>query len=145
VRERKDNPPTRRPTLVVYLIGNVRDVESVQRAMAQTSELGPVEAEGENGVRGHVVSGDRRFLDTFDANQPRFRADIDGLRELVGADANLQERVRRVDALYAHWLRFARDTIAMRQSDVSAAATKVTGGEGKQLTDGDTRRIEGRD
>ncbi|HWI83001.1 response regulator [Ramlibacter sp.] len=121
--------------LVVYLLGNLRAVEQVQRSLAQTSELGRLAAEGETGMRGFVISGDRRFLEAYDQALPRFRAELEGLRQLLGEDTSQEPRLRRVAALYAEWLRFAQDTITLRGTDPAAAAERVARGDGKRLAD----------
>ncbi|HEY0885885.1 MAG TPA: response regulator, partial [Ramlibacter sp.] len=129
--------------LVVYLLGNLRAVEDVQRAMSQTSELGRLTAESENGMRGFVLTGDRRFLDTFDVSMPRFAAELEALRGILDDEASLQ-RLRRVQALHAQWRQFAREMLDLRRADNAPAATqRLAAGEGKRLTDAIRAEFDG--
>ena len=129
--------------LVVYLLANLRAVEDVQRAMSQTAELGRLTAESENGMRGYVLTGDRRFLDTFDVAMPRFGAELEGLRKLVDDEASRQ-RLQRVQILHGQWQKFAQEMLALRRADDAAAATqRLAAGEGKRLTDAIRAEFDG--
>jgi CheY-like chemotaxis protein len=129
--------------LVVYLLGNLRAVEDVQRAVSQTSELGRLTAESENGMRGYVLTGDRRFLDTFDVAMPRFAAELEDLRNLLQDEPNRQ-RLRRVQTLHAQWQKFAQEMLLLRRADDTSAATqRLAAGEGKRLTDAIRAEFDG--
>ena len=129
--------------LVVYLLGNLRAVEDVQRALSQTSELGRLTAESENGMRGYVLTGDRRFLDTFDVAMPRFAAELEDLRNLLEDEPNRQ-RLRRVQTLHAQWQKFAQEMLLLRRADNTPAATqRLAAGEGKRLTDAIRAEFDG--
>ncbi|NKE65470.1 response regulator [Ramlibacter sp. RBP-2] len=129
--------------LVVYLLGNLRAVEDVQRAVSQTSELGRLTAESENGMRGYVLTGDRRFLDTFDVAMPRFGAELEALRNLLEDEASRQ-RLQRVQTLHAQWQKFAQEMLALRRADNTPAATqRLAAGEGKRLTDAIRAEFDG--
>ncbi len=121
--------------LVVYLLGNLRAVDDVQRAMAQTTELGRLTAESENGLRGYVMTGDSRFLDTFDVSMPRFRTELDGLRERLD-DESSRQRLQRVETLHGQWQKLAQEMLALRRGNRTEEATqRLAAGEGKRLTD----------
>ena len=122
--------------VVLYLIGSLRAAERAQEVITHAAELGRLTAESENGVRGFVITGDPRFMDTYEVAQPQFAAQVETLQRLVGADAAQAERLRRVQAEYTQWVKeFARATIDLRQRDAAAATQTVMTGRGKRLTD----------
>jgi CheY-like chemotaxis protein/CHASE3 domain sensor protein len=121
--------------VVMYLLDSMRAIGETQRVIGHTVELGRLAAEGENGLRGYVITGDARFMDTYDVAQPLFKAELEGLEQAHSSTPGLPDRLRRIQAEYGQWAAFARDTAELRRQDPGAATERIASGQGKRLTD----------
>ena len=69
---------------------------SVVLITGSSSGFGRLTAESENGMRGYVLTGDRRFLDTFDVAMPRFGAELESLRNDAAARDEADLRLGKI-------------------------------------------------
>ncbi|HEU5037395.1 MAG TPA: SpoIIE family protein phosphatase [Nocardioides sp.] len=89
----------------------------------------------ETGERGYILTGDRDFLDPYDAAAPRIERNLALLREQLSPAARAEVDV--MTAAHAAWLEVAeRELAAVRAGDRGEAIELVASGEGKRLFDG---------
>jgi PAS domain S-box-containing protein len=89
----------------------------------------------ESGQRGYIISGDTSFLEPYHSGAAVIRQDINDLKKLVADNPVQSKRVDVIDSLVERKLKFAFNTIAMRQSSVDSAIEGVSTLEGKILMD----------
>jgi CheY-like chemotaxis protein/CHASE3 domain sensor protein len=119
--------------VVLFLLGALRDVEESQRVLASSGQLARISAEGRASMRGFVITGDQRFLDTFDAAVPQFRAELEHLKTILVQAPSQRVRLDKISELYTQWLAFAKETAVLHSQNPAAAAQRVIAGEGERL------------
>jgi hypothetical protein len=121
-------------------IADLREAShSVDRALMvreATEILVSLLKDAETGQRGFVITGDRRYLDPYDAAQASLPQHLDQIRGLMAEIPRQQASLVTLEGLIRHKLGELRDTIAARErSGFEAAARMVATGQGKQVMD----------
>jgi methyl-accepting chemotaxis protein len=102
-------------------------------------------ADQESGVRGFLLTGDEKFLESYRSGEKSYQAGLARARQLIGADRGLQGRLNAVDVFAQSW-RYdiaERDIALMAQPDGrEQVRALVANGGGKITMDGLLDRIE---
>jgi PAS domain S-box-containing protein len=87
----------------------------------------------ETGLRGYLLTGDAKFLDSYSQSEPNVATTFDKLDRLI-SDAVQENKLRRMRRQFDQWHAFARRTIALRQSGGPYQSIELNL-EGKALMD----------
>jgi len=113
--------------------------QSVDRALIvreATELLLSLLKDAETGQRGFLITGDRRYLEPYDAAQASMLEHLDGIRGLTAEIPRQQASLVTLEGLIRHKIDELRDTIATRErGGFEAAARMVATGHGKQVMD----------
>jgi PAS domain S-box-containing protein len=113
--------------------------ESVDRALMireATGLLLSLVKDAETGQRGFVITGDRRYLEPYDAALAAVPQHLERLRGLTAEIPRQQASLATLEGLIRRELAELRDTIATRErGGFEAAARMVATGQGKQVMD----------
>ena len=102
-------------------------------------ELGGVYSsllDAERGVRGFVITNDKKFLQPFDTAKTNLPAQFDQLVELANNDPDLLKGINNLRGQAALSLNWQQNIIDARSYTFDKAATLMTEGDGKGIMDG---------
>lgn len=120
--------------IVAYLVSVLNWVEHSQEVIGKANEINKLVADMEAGMRGYVISGDQSFLNPYTVSKPKVDVEMDALLHLVSDNPAQTERLQRVRAANAEWLKFTSEMIEGRRAGRDVVET-IKGGRGKVLTD----------
>lgn len=129
-------------SLIAYLLDQIDWVEHTDRVINNAHETQKLAVDMESGVRGYLLSGDDRYLDTYELARVRVPENIKALQALVSDNISQVDRLQRIGALQAAWADRAQRIIEIRRSNGDVESI-LRMGKGKQL--GDEMRSEFRD
>lgn len=97
----------------------------------------------ETGTRGYVLTGEERFLETFEAGARSVETAFQRLRELTADNAAAQRRLDRIEPLLRERLAGLADTVVLRRDHGGpAAAERVRAGSRTGLGDSIQAAVE---
>ncbi|RYZ01640.1 MAG: two-component system sensor histidine kinase/response regulator, partial [Comamonadaceae bacterium] len=114
----------------------MRWVEHSDQVLARSYAIQKLDLELESSVRGFLLGGDERFLETFDRTRVGLASEVDSLRNLVADNPDQVRRIDQIRALQQQWNVLADERIAQRRANATGNATSTQAGRGKQLKDG---------
>jgi PAS domain S-box-containing protein len=98
---------------ILTLTGSLRQVDHTDQVISYARQAGRNMADMESSARGFELTGDDRFLKTFQTAQSQLPANIDGLAQLTGDSSAQQARIRDVRGLEGEWIQWANHEIAI--------------------------------
>lgn len=120
--------------LLSYLMNVIGWVDHTDRVINNANEAVKLSVDMETGMRGFLLTGDEHFLDPYEVAKPRIKAELEGLKGLVGDNPQQVDRLNRLEALQDAWNQFGSEMIAMRRQNLDFRSA-VQAGRGKRLTD----------
>ena len=84
------------------------------RSKRNSKTFSPHTSNAETGQRGFIITGEERYLESYDAGIARIQQDIDALARLI-RDASQQETLQEVRKLSDAKLAELRETIRLRK------------------------------
>ncbi|MES2184918.1 MAG: response regulator [Pseudomonadota bacterium] len=121
--------------LMLYLLNALSWVEHTDRTIGEAHQLQALNADMESGMRGFLINGDERFLDSYEIARSRFPGEIAALKDTVGDNPPQVERLGRIASLQNSWLDYSKDIIALRRTNSGTYQQAVGSGKGKRFTD----------
>ena len=92
--------------------------------------------DAETGQRGYIITGDRSYLDPYQAALARVRNDLENLRQMAESGSIEKHSLNRLNSLVAAKLTELKSRIDIRdQQGMDAAVAAVKEGSGKQSMD----------
>lgn len=126
-------------SLIAYLLDQIDWVEHTDRVINNAHETQKLAVDMESGVRGYLLSGDDRYLETYEVARVRVPENIKALQALVSDNITQVDRLQRIGALQTAWADRAQRIIDIRRSNGDVESI-LRMGKGKQL--GDEMRAE---
>jgi CheY-like chemotaxis protein/CHASE3 domain sensor protein len=121
-------------TLLLYLMEAMRWVERSDLVLARAYAVQKLDLELESSVRGYLLTGDERFLETLDRNRSDLRGEVERLKGQVADNPQQVQRLERIQALQSQWGAVADERVAAKRSQANYdPATRAS--QGKQLKD----------
>ncbi|MDQ6681220.1 MAG: response regulator [Pseudomonadota bacterium] len=120
--------------LILYLLTTLNLVEHTQRVIGKATEVSKLGVDLETGMRGFLLTGDDKFLASYEVGKPKMTAGMASLAEMVGQNPVQVDRLKRIGALQTEWVRFAQQAIELRRSN-GGYVELVRSERGKQLFD----------
>ncbi len=121
-------------SIVAYLVSVLNWVEHSQEVIGKANEVSRLVADMEAGMRGYIISGDQSFLNPYTVSKPKVDVEMDALLKLVSDNPTQTDRLSRVRAANAEWLKFTTEIIEGRRAGRDVVET-IKSGRGKVLTD----------
>ena len=111
------------------------------QVLAELEELISQIKDAETGQRGYVITGDKRYLEPYNAAIKILEQDLNNIRSLTADNHNQQRRVDALEPLVANRLALIQETINLRdEQGFEAARRLVQTGRGNKLMD-DIRQV----
>lgn len=121
--------------LETYYLGNaMQQVEHSYLVQTRSRTLLKLLLDMETGLRGYLLTGEEHFLQPYRMSATQMGPSIEELSTLTAGDAEQQQLVRKIDALYGQWHRFSTQMIEMRQRGQSVGNAGLNL-QGKQIMD----------
>lgn len=109
-------------------------VQHTGQVIAQSFETQKLILDMETGVRGYLITGDRRFLEPYEQALPKIDSALETLDALVARQSLERDDVLNVRTSLTEWRSFAQDAIQKR-SAASPDLQSLDNGRGKRLMD----------
>ncbi|MET0519030.1 MAG: response regulator [Burkholderiaceae bacterium] len=120
--------------LTLYLLSVVSWVGHTQQVIAKAHELSTLVVEQETGTRGYLITGEDKFRAPYDLGRPKFLAELDALKVLVGDNPVQVDRLNRIRALQQQWDQFAQQVMEAKRQN-QPVDLLLRSEAGKQLYD----------
>ncbi|MES2940814.1 MAG: response regulator [Pseudomonadota bacterium] len=119
-------------SLIAYLLGAMGEVEHTDQVLSRGYALQKIDLEMESGLRGFLLAGDERFLQSYEQSLAALKPESARLKQLVSDNPQQVERLERIDNLQAQWNAYASEQLALKRRDPAySAGTRA--GEGRRL------------
>ena len=119
---------------VLYLQDLNDREKQTDAVLARIGRLERLHIDGDAGLRGYLLSGDRKLLEPYDEAQRELPAATQALHDLLADDPAQHERVERLGELEATYRRYAAHALAERRSGRGAEAAAQVG-QGEAILD----------
>ncbi len=107
-----------------------------QTALQAVTELEKDVVDLETGGRGFAVTGQERFLGSFELGKASYRQDAQRLRSLVASEPAASRDARNLEAAVAAYLRdWQQPLVDLGRRDIEAARRRIATGEGTRRAD----------
>ncbi|MEO7145447.1 MAG: CHASE3 domain-containing protein, partial [Bryobacteraceae bacterium] len=134
--------------LVVLFYSDWRAFQSATRDAGQTRQILQAThallaslTDAENGQRGYLLTGDRRYLTPFESAEAKLPVELRDLSAAAAASSRYLPDVARVETLTREKLAEVKQTIAARDHESPAAALAIVRTDHGQRTMGEIRSI----
>ncbi|HTG09335.1 MAG TPA: CHASE3 domain-containing protein, partial [Candidatus Eisenbacteria bacterium] len=118
-------------------IGHTHEVLAAIDAVASATTT------AEAGTRGYALTGEERFLETYQSGARGAEVSLASLRRLTAENPTAQGRVNRLEPLLREQLARLADTVALRRDQsAAAAAERVRAGSGSGLAESIQASVE---
>jgi CheY-like chemotaxis protein/CHASE3 domain sensor protein len=121
-------------SLIAYLINAQSWVEHSDEVISRAYHAESTDLELETGLRGFLLAGEERFLDTFDRSVVDVHSAEEQLKSMVQDNPDQVQRLDRIEALQAQWNAYARERIGRKRADLNYRIG-AGAGEGKRIKD----------
>ena len=116
---------------------NARQVSRTYEVLDSAADLYGTMRDAQSGMRGYLLTGDRRFLELYGEAAIRSGDRLDRLGRLTADNPHQQDRLRTMEQLSVALFADYEQTIAQfDRGDQEAARASVKTGDGKRLMDG---------
>lgn len=118
-------------------------IDHTHEVLAAIDAVASATTTAEAGTRGYALTGEARFLETYQSGARGAEAALATLRRLTADNPTAQGRVNRLDPLLREQLARLADTVAIRHDQSgTAAAERVRAGSGTGLAESIQTAIE---
>lgn len=122
--------------VTMYEFGQTnKGVKVAEQVISGINRLQLALVDSETGQRGYVITGDRGYLDIYDAGLSRYQIELATLTAMIGANPQLQADLVELTKLASPKLSEMAITIVLRQSSFEAARAEIVTQLGKNLMD----------
>ncbi len=126
---------------ITQLIATAHQETHTYKVIGELEELNSQLKNAETGQRGYIITGEKRYLEPYNAAIKVLEQEIKALRLLTVDNPNQQRRLDALEPLLDSKLAELRDTINLRQNQGFTASLQVVlTARGKQLMD-DIQRV----
>jgi PAS domain S-box-containing protein len=101
---------------ILTLTGSLRLVDHTDQVIANARQALRYMVDMESSARGFELTGDEKFLTTFQSAESQVPSSVDALTQLTADNSAQQARVREIRRLDENWVRWAEREIAARPS-----------------------------
>jgi PAS domain S-box-containing protein len=113
-----------------------------EQVIAQTQLLLRILIDAETGMRGYVITADKRFLEPYASSTQRLSKELNTLREFVQDNPLQQERVNEIAQAASEKMAFIKNTeVTVDAGNRDAAIALVKTGEGRRIMEGVRQQI----
>ena len=117
---------------ILTLTNSLKWVDHADQVTSNARQLMRYLVDMETGVRGYHLTGDKTFLEPYDAAKPRIPEQLALLMRLTSDDEPQQHRLREIEALDQRWIEYAEGLL---QQPVRTTISATEFEMGKQLMD----------
>ncbi|HKC05229.1 MAG TPA: CHASE3 domain-containing protein, partial [Methylomirabilota bacterium] len=111
-------------------------IDHTHEVLAAIDAVASATTTAEAGTRGYALTGEERFLETYQSGARGAEAALAALRRLTADNSAAQGRANRLELLLREQLALLADTVAIRRDQSGAAAAeRVRAGSGTGLTE----------
>ncbi|MES1024111.1 response regulator [Gloeocapsa sp. BRSZ] len=118
------------------LIDTARRENHSYRVITELEDLSSRIKDAETGQRGYILTGDRRYLEPYNAAITVIERNINNLRQLTSDNPSQQNRIATLEPLVNRRIALIQQTLTLQETQgLEAARQIVLTGEGKDLMD----------
>lgn len=103
--------------LILFLLSALRWVSHTQAVIGDSHEITRLMVDMQTDVRGYAITGSEDFLDAYQTNSPKIKAELQLLREKVLDNQVQVDRLLRVESLHSDWVAYADELIEAKRAN----------------------------
>lgn len=120
--------------LVLRQVSQNQQLNHTTQVVARVNHLQRLIIDSETGLRGYVITGNRKFLEPYEDALGQYSAEAHRLRSLMDDDSEQVSRLEQIGRHHSEWRLYAQKVIGRIDQKQSADAF-VSQGDGKELMD----------